>query len=540
MSITFAGDRMRVAFDRFDLDAYGLFLRCKALPEYDVTFDRERETYEISAPSRFAPLLGVPTPAAEAAPLPYCDVMYDDQRVLVTQALTAKRFAIWSQCGNGKTLMGLEFARQVAARTRGRVLITTLYEIVPQWIEEAARFYGDALPLPRLETREAMREWCASGPPGLAITNYEKFNHRGLAEQVVNELRHLAGVVLDESSRLKTGGGKQKWALVKSTKGIEYKLSLTATPAPNDTIEFASQAAFLEKMRTDADILWTFFTRNPETTKWEVKPHARRAFFEFMASWSVYVNDPRRYGWRLDQPVVPAPTYKVIDVALTPEQRNWMHRLTVDDVTGQSDLFGGSSKGAVRRLQLSQLAKGFIYRKDADKKRRTITVDAGKPSAVACLVSDELQAGEQVLIWTVFDAESALLYERLKLRDGVALLTGATPDDERLRILHAFRRGEVRVLISRPRMLGYGLNFQHCGAMIFSGWTDSFEDLYQAIRRAVRHGQRKSVRVYFPIVRELEGDVFDNVRRKEAEFERAIADMEANYIRASQRLRGAS
>jgi hypothetical protein len=86
--------------------------------------------------------------------------------------------------------------------------------------------------------------------------------------------------------------------------------------------------------------------------------------------------------------------------------------------------------------------------------------------------------------------------------------------------------------VSRARMLGFGMNFQHCTAMIFSGWTDSFEDLYQAVRRAVRHGQSQSVRVYFPIVRELEGDVFENVQRKQVEFERAIAEMETSYLRA--------
>src|SRR5258707_280175 len=214
---------MRIRFDRFDLAAYRLFLKCKALPESEVSYIPETESYTISAPSRFASLLGVQAPLTAALGLPMLTRLFEDQVYLTKLALEAKRFAIWSQCGNGKTLIGLEYARQVVARTGGRVLIVTFNEIVPVWLEEARNFYGDTL-FP-LKTREEMRQWCESGLPGVAIVNYEKFNPGELAEQVVNECRHLAGVVLDESSRLKGGGGKQKWALIKSCRGIEYKLS---------------------------------------------------------------------------------------------------------------------------------------------------------------------------------------------------------------------------------------------------------------------------------------------------------------------------
>src|SRR5262249_25069305 len=110
----------------------------------------------------------------------------------------------------------------------------------------------------------------------IAVVNYEKFNHKGEDDQVVNECRHLAGVVLDESGRLANSGGKQKWAIIKSFRGVEYKLSLTATPAPNEIVEFASQASFLEKMRAEniqdaaEQIIWTYFTRHPKTHRWTI------------------------------------------------------------------------------------------------------------------------------------------------------------------------------------------------------------------------------------------------------------------------------
>lgn len=536
-AVHFSGDRMKIRFGHFDISNYRLFLRAKALPEYSVEFHRDSETYTLEAPARFASLLGVEAPAAAGPALPFCPKLYDDQVELVQTAVEAKRFAIWSRCGNGKTPMGLEWARQVSARTGGRVLIVTFKEIVREWLKESWKFYGKGMALEVLETRQEMRTWCAAGGPGLAITNYEKFNAEGLDDQVVTELRHLAGLALDESSRLKTGGGKQKWALIRSAKGIEYKLSLTATPAPNDLMEFASQAAFLEKMRSENDIIWTFFTRDPETQEWTVKPHARRAFFEWMSSWSIYVNDPKRYGWRRGQKDVPAPEYFTVPIKITDAQRAMLDEIAVDETTGQGDLFGGESKGIQERSKLSQIAKGFRYVKHGAG-RRVERVESLKPARILRILKEELKRRAQVLVWTVFDEEVEILREALAPIGGVvSYLTGETPEDERQRILHDFEDGKVRILVSRPRMLGYGMNFQFCGAMVFSGWTDSFEDLYQAVRRAYRHGQQESVRVYFPIVPELEGDVFDNICRKEAEFERAIAEMEEAYIAARARLK---
>lgn len=537
-AVEFVGDRMKLRFDSFGISDYKLFLRAKALPEYSVEFHRETETYTLDAPARFASLLGVQAPAPSRPPLPFSPKLYDDQSEVTKMALDAKRFAIWSRCGNGKTPMGLEYARQVVAKTGGRVLIVTFKEIVREWAGQVRKFYGEGLRLEVIETRADLRRWCAAGASGIAITNYEKFNPESLDEEVVTELRHLAGVVLDESSRLKTGGGTQKWAIIKSARGIEYKLSLTATPAPNDLMEFASQASFLEKMRSENDIIWTFFTRDPETQEWTVKPHARRAFFEWMSSWSIYVNDPKRYGWRRGQKDVPPPEYFTVPIKITDAQRAMLDEIAVDETTGQGDLFGGESKGIQERSKLSQIAKGFRYVKHGAG-RRIERVDSAKPARILRILKEELKRRAQVLVWTVFDEEVEILREVLAPLGGVvAYLTGETPEDERQKLLEAFAAGDVRILVSRPRMLGYGMNFQFCGAMVFSGWTDSFEDLYQAVRRAYRHGQQERVRVYFPIVPELEGDVFENIRRKEVEFERSIAEMEEAYIAARARLKG--
>lgn len=531
--IQIQGEIASVDFARFGPAEYELFLRCKALPESRVSYDYERDAYTVTTPARFARLLGVEAAAVEREALPTPEFLFDDQRAIVRMSLDSKRFAVWSDCGLGKTLVQLEWARQVAHLTAGRVLVITLNEIVAQTIEEAQKFYGDALPLVRLETRAEMRLWCQHGAPGLAITNYEKMNPDAEG-QVVPEMRHLAGLVLDESSRLKTGGGKQKWALIKSSKGIPYKLSCTATPAPNDMMEFASQASFLEKMRDENEIIWTFFRRDPVTQEWTVKRHARRAFFEFMAGWSIYMRDPRRYGWRLEVEPPPEPVFFEHPVGMTPEQAEEL-RAHNTDRAGQIGMFAQNNLGIVNRAKLSQVAKGFVYENKGKSARR---VPSLKPATVVELIEREVAAGLQVLVWTVFDEETAILAQLLN-RTAVMFdaLSGSTKKEDRLLMLEDFRKGQSQVLVSKASLLGYGMNFQNCGSMVFSGWNDSYEQMYQAVRRAYRFGQKRSVRVHVPFVPELEGMVLDNVRKKQKHFEEAVSEMESAYIRAMKSLK---
>ena len=529
-------ETLRVDFNQFDIDAYRTFLKVKRLPEYHLDFDIATGSYAVTAPARFAALLGVDRPMVDAGELPLADYLFDDQRHVVLQALAAKRFAVWTDCGLGKTAVLLEWARQVIHRTGGRVLIITMNEPIDQTLGMCRGWYGERLAMRRLHSRAEMRAWCKDGngwAERLAITNYEKMNPDEDGQEV-HEMRYLAGVVLDESSRLKTGGGKQKWAIIKSCKGIPYKLSCTATPAPNDTMEFASQASFLEKMRSEGEIIWTYFTRHPKTHRWSVKKHARKAFFEFMSTWSIYIRDPRRYGWRKDLPEVPSPVILQHMIEPTREQLQHVAECTRDK-SGAMELFVHKDTNAIQRGRLSQIAKGFRYRKGTAG-RSAERIESRKPGFVADLIRSEVAAGLQVLVWTVFDEETRILVERLAGLDGLEVLTGDVADADRIPILDRFRTGASRVLISRAGMLGYGMNFQCCGSMIFNGWNDSYEQWYQAIRRAYRFGQTKALRVHVPIIAELEGDTLDNIFRKQAAHEADIAEMEANYIAANRSL----
>ena len=516
------GDLAAVDFDRFDLDGYRMFLRAKALPETQVAFDWRADRYTLTTPARFAPRLGAALPDATAVtPLPLAGHLFDYQRWAVGLALAAKRYALWADTGLGKGPMALEWARQVQSRTASRVLYLMPLAVIPQIRAEAARFYGGALPTLAIATSDELIDWCQHGDPGaLAFCNYEKF-----IPGVIPELRLLGGIVADESSLLKTGGGVIKWNLIKSARGVEYKLSCTATPAPNDAMEYASQAAFLEKLRTEGEILWTYFHKG-DKGEWSIKPHAKAAFYAFMASWSLYVRDPATFGFADILASLPAPEITEERIPVTDEQRREMTAILAQHNAGMF----GDGLGVTARTKLAQLARGFLY-EGRNGGRSVRRIDARKPRRVAEWVRAELDAGRQTLVWTAFDEEAEALTELLP-GAGVATLSGKTPDAERLAVLAAFREGSVQALISKPQLIGYGLNLQFVKSMVFSGFDDSFERTYQAIRRAYRFGQTDAVRVFFPYVPELEGLIFDNIRAKETRFMGEVAAQEALYRRA--------
>lgn len=539
MKLQTSSDTCEVRFELFDLREYELFLKAKRIPEYRTALNDAGISTGLIFPARFAAMIGVSVEKVEQERLPLPDFLFDDQREIVKLALDAKRFAIWKDCGLGKTLEQLEWARQVNHITGGRVLIMTLNEVVDQTIEEALKFYGPGYHITRLESREVMRAWCANGS-GIAITNYEKMNPTDGCE-VVPEMGLLAGVALDESSRLKTGGGKQKWALIKSCRGVQYKLSCTATPAPNDVMEFASQASFLERIRDEHDVIWTYFSRNPKTNEWTVKRHARPHFFRWMASWSIYVADPRTYGWRLNMPDVPQPEFFYEELPCTAEQSR-LFCAQSSQSNGTADLFGDKRLGMVNQLTLLEAAKGFVYGRvgeDASECRHgIIRVDSRKPHRVAQIAAEQLRDNRQTLIWCEYDGEVEVLSECLRdigIHEFVAL-GGSTPKAKRAPILNDFRHGKLPLLVSKAKLLGWGMNFQNCTSMIFSGFSDSFESFYQAVRRSYRYGQTQRLRVFIPYIPQLEGPVLRNLLNKVDKFGELIRSQEQAYLAARREL----
>lgn len=512
----------------FDMASYDTFIQSKKLPECNLAYRWETDTYELTAPARFAGVFGLKDPGLDHGWLTLPAYLFDYERFIVRQALEAKRFAIWADTGLGKTAMGLEFCRQVMHRTRGRVLMIVPLNIIPQTIDEAAKFYGAELEIRRINHRSEIAPWCSGSGPGIAIVNPDKFIPRKDQAETISEVQYLAGVWLDESSLLKAGGGTIKWALIKSCRGIEYKLSTTATPAPNDTMEYASQGSFLEKLRHEGEILWTFFCRD-KFGNWKVKDHAKEGFYRFMSGWSVYLRSPKNYGFADNLKDLPKPIITEYEIAPTQEQRALVQ--AVPDATGQLPVFGKGDCGKLgitERSQYSQIAKGFRYE---GKSRKPTRYPSLKPAFVADLVRKDFADGLQIIVWTVFDEESAILSEILADVPHETL-SGSVPKKDRPDMIERFRKGETRVLISKAALLGFGLNFQNCGSMVFSGFNDSFEQLYQAVRRAYRYGQTKTVRVHIPYIPELEGVIWRNVMKKQEKFNEDCSVQERNYLEA--------
>ena len=580
MSATITNDELTVRFEApWTLEKHALFIRTKRIPEAQIDYTWQDDSYTLKAPARFAPLIGLDVPqSCTAAGMDIADYLFDFQRWIVQKALEAKRYAVWADCGLGKTPMQLEWARHVIARTCGRVLILAPLAVCHQTRDEAEKFYGRAPVF--LETREALSHWCKGIPPAVGVKADEKrvragedcsswwpnlalCNYEKLIAGVLTELRWLAGIALDESSILKSGGGVIKWNMIKSARGIEYKSSWTATPAPNDTMEYASQAGFLEKLRAEGEILWTFFHRDMKTQKWHVKPHAEEAFYRFMSAWSIYLRKPSAYGFRDPFADVPEPDIIEVKIPATDEQNRLAMQYHRSYDPGS--LLPKQRLGMTQRSKLSQLAKGFIYQAKSAKcqvpsakcqvpSAKCQRVASNKPALVADLVRQGLWQGKQVLVWTVFDEESVILREAMgrmtmtgmselvncatnliELSDAfkkIEVLTGSDSEERRVGILDSFRRGKVRCLISKAQLLGYGLNFQFCTWMIFSGFDDSFERFYQAVRRCYRYGSREQLKVFVPYVPGLEDHVWENVLRKKSRWEADTARQEENYRKA--------
>lgn len=519
-----------VNFSRFDPEAYKVFLQSKRLPEYNLSYDWQKDSYVLKCPSRFAHVFGLQRPDIDRDFLPANQQLFDYQQwIIYTLALPAKRFAVWCDTGLGKAFMMLELARQVLHKTGGRVLMIVPLNLIQQTIDETDKFYGADYPeINILESRKALKEFCTGSGPGVGMINPEKFIPRKDDPETISECQWLSGALLDEASILKSGGGTIKWALIKSCRGIEYKYTFTATPAPNETMEYASQGSFLEKLRSEGEIIWTFFIRTKDGD-WKIKENARDAFYRFLSGWSIYMRDPARYGFQDHLKDLPKPIHKEYKIGPTAEQLEFVRKMP--DRTGQLTLIADSAGDKLemtQRIKYSEIAKGFYYTEDSG----AVPIRSFKPDFVAELVKQNLREGLKVLVWTVFDEESRILFEKIGNNGHkVDVLTGKLPKKDRIPIIENFRTGKTDCLITKAKLLGYGLNFQVCGSNVVSGFNDSEEQRYQLERRSYRYGQKKAVLMHYPYIPELEGIVYDNINRKRARTEEEVRIMENDYIK---------
>ena len=381
------------------------------------------------------------------------------QRAIVRWALRKGRAAIWADTGLGKTGMQVSWAHALGVRT----IIFAPLCVAEQTVSEAAAFGITVV---------YARNQIDAGNAKIVITNYERIDDFDLSE--------FQAVVLDESSILKAFDGKTRTKLITLCGRVKYRLCCTATPSPNDIAELGNHAEFLGLM-TQAEFHASWFIHDDQG--WRMKKHAVQPFYRWLASWALALRMPSDLGYDDDRYVLPPLT--VTD-----------HIVSVNGPTGDMLFPELSTKGLTGRLNARRGSLSERVELAAD------LVTGGSKDHRNC----------QWLLWCGLNPEAEALAARL---EGSVNVQGSDKYAEKVGAVTGFVSGAIRTLISKVRILGYGLNFQHCHHMAFVGLGDSFEQYYQAVRRCWRFGQIYPVRAHV-IISEAEQVVVENVRRKEA------------------------
>jgi DNA modification methylase len=377
------------------------------------------------------------------------------QNAIVRWAVRRGRAAVFADCGLGKTFIQLEWARLVGNRT----LIVAPLAVARQTIREAEKL---GISAHYAKTQSEAKDF--------TITNYERIE--------AFDPSAFDCVVLDESSILKSFDGKTRSLLIGMFQKLPYRLCCTATPSPNDIAEIANHAEFLGIM-SRVEMLATFFVHDEQ--HWRIKGHAEDAFWKWLSSWSMCLRKPSDLGFSDDGFTLPPIHYK--DHVVTTSYRE-------GDMLFGAELCGIQGRIAARRGTISERVK-----------------------AAADLVNSN---SEQWIVWCGLNSESNALASAIS--DAVEVV-GSDKPEEKEDALIRFASGQARVLITKPSIAGYGMNFQNCHNVVFVGLSDSFEDLYQATRRCWRFMQQHQVNVHF-VTSDAEGAVVSNVHRKEREFDK--------------------
>jgi len=393
--------------------------------------------------------------------------LYPYQADLVRWSIKRGKAALFTMTGTGKTAMQVSWADEVVKHTGGKVLILAPLAVSKQTVKESIKF-GINVHICRFT--EDIQD-------GNNISNYEKLHHFNPDDYV--------GIVLDESSIIKAYDGKMRKAILDFARNIPYRLACTATPSPNDYMELGNHAEFLGVM-SYTEMLATFFVHDGgDTAKWRLKGHAEESFWKWLASWGVFLTKPSDLGYSNEGFDLPP-----------------LH-------THQHVVQSEAQEGALFALE----ARGLAERRGARKESLDRRVEK-----CAEIVS---QSRKPFLVWCDLNAESDMLKASIP---GSVVVTGSDSYEHKEKAMLDFADGKIDVLITKPKIAGFGMNWQVCADMAFVGLSDSFEAIFQSTRRCYRHGQTREVNRHL-IISEAEGSVLANVQRKERDFETMIQNM---------------
>ena len=426
---------------------------------------------------------GVSKPVINAAASSQCK---DHQRHAVEFALTRGRSALFLDTGLGKSLCALNWAQEVADHTKKPVLLLTPLAVAGQMVREGEKFNIDA---------RQIKDQSDVGD-GIMVANYERLKRL--------DPSCFGGVVLDESSILKSFAGATRNKLMDAFGGCEFKLACTATPSPNDHMELGNHAEFLGVMRQQ-EMLSKWFINDTSTASqdWRLKGHAVDDFWAWVASWSRCAALPSDLGGDDTGYILPEIIRKVHEV--------------------QADIYDRCDGMLFRIPEMS--ATSFHSEKRKTMKER-------------CELAARLANHDApVTVWCETNDESTMLADMI---DGAVEVTGSMSDDEKERRLLGFANGEYRAIVTKPKIAGFGVNWQHCAHAVFASISFSYEQHYQAVRRSHRFGQNQQVRNDI-VISDTEKTVLSAVQvkaEKHDEMKRRMADaMRKHQNQAEVRVR---
>jgi DNA modification methylase len=399
--------------------------------------------------------------------------LFDFQKFIVKTALKKGRFAIFADCGLGKTLMQLSWANAVYNHTNKKVLILAPLAVSGQTKQEAVKF-GINL-------------------DSFDITNYEQLSNI--------DASIYSGIVLDESSILKNYNGSTKQLILDTFKHHKYKLACTATPSPNDHIELGNHAEFLNVMSSKEMVSIFFindaFNKDHTISKWRLKKHSIKHFWNWVSSWSLMLSNPSDIGFLGKGYILPELFMNELQIDVEKQSNG---KLFNDIKVSATDFY--------KELKVTQ---------------------ENRVKAVAEILNNST---ESFIVWIKSNEEEKKI---MSMVPDAVCVNGSDKAEVKEKRLLGFANNEFRILVTKTKIAQFGLNYQHCKNQIFLSFDFSFEGLYQAIRRSWRFGQKNNVNVTLVTV-ETMGNVIEAIKEKQLKFENMQKEMQRAMNEANSKI----
>lgn len=449
---------------------YDKLIKCKQLPRYEVIgnkFITDQQSYDFIFGEKLN-LSNLKIKNSKA---------FDYQLHVVNTAINRKKYAAFLDCGLGKTFITLMW--HTALSKHGKTLLICPLSVVQEFINDAKKFGFD---IPITVINKNGYKW----ESGIGILNYE--------DRKDVDMRGVVGLSLDESSILKNETGATKMWLVSLSKNIDYKLCTSATPAPNEQSEYATHAAFLDICRTEKEFYSRFFRK--QGNNFVLKKHAIKPFYQFMQSFSCYIHNPELLGFECGGYMKEEPNY-ILDFVSANDFNNSTGQLLPTDA-------GFKSMKAIER-----------YRCRTDTERFAKVIETA-------------QEYNSAIIWCSRNDEADNITKHLPGAVQIEAKKSHKDAEKRVEILDKFRSGKIKYLVSKPSILGFGVNLQQAEAHIYSGYDQSMESFYQAVRRSHRYGRAGRLNVHIPIIPQ-EIPIYETIERKLKTFSEDVKRLQMNF-----------